>query len=133
MARLEYQAYTKVALKTIADIVRDAASSITRSEHQPASQRSTTYIASLVHCAVHHRIGVVPIGEPSIGELDCQTMKPTRPDGRVPVIAVSSPHRKESFLACEKILEDIKRKAQIWKREFYEGEDESTARWKENH
>jgi len=78
VARLEYQAYTKVALKTIADIVRDAASSITRSEHQPPSQRSATYVTSLVHCAVHHRIGVVPVGEPSIGELDCQPMKSAR-------------------------------------------------------
>ncbi|KAL9716292.1 hypothetical protein Ac2012v2_000738 [Leucoagaricus gongylophorus] len=109
VARLEYQAYTKLALKTITDIVRDTVSSITRSEH------ASPYVASLVRCAVHHRIGIVPVGEPSI------------------VIAVSSPHRKESFLACEKILEDVKRKAQIWKQEFYEGEDESTAQWKENH
>jgi len=50
-----------------------------------------------------------------------------------PVIAVSSPHRKEAFIACEKILEDVKKSAQIWKREFYEGEDESTAEWKENY
>jgi molybdopterin synthase catalytic subunit len=48
------------------------------------------------------------------------------------VIAVSSPHRKEAFVACEEILEDVKRKAQIWKREYYEGEDESTAEWKAN-
>ena len=46
------------------------------------------------------------------------------------VIAVSSPHRKEAFVACEQILEEVKRKAQIWKREYYEGEDESTAEWK---
>jgi len=48
------------------------------------------------------------------------------------VIAVSSPHREEAFVACESILEEIKGKAQIWKREFYEGEDEATAQWKEN-
>ena len=40
------------------------------------------------------------------------------------VIAVSSPHRKEAFMACEHILEEVKLKAQIWKREFYEGERE---------
>ncbi|KAF5355715.1 hypothetical protein D9756_003725 [Leucocoprinus leucothites] len=115
VTRLEYQAYTKLALKTIADIIRNAASAVTRSEHQPPAQNDSTYVASLVRCAVHHRIGTVPVGEPSI------------------VIAVSSPHRKESFIACEKILEDVKQKAQIWKREFYEGEDESTAQWKENY
>jgi molybdopterin synthase catalytic subunit len=48
------------------------------------------------------------------------------------VIAVSSPHRKEAFRACEQILEEVKEKAQIWKREFYEGEDESSAEWKAN-
>ena len=48
------------------------------------------------------------------------------------VIAVSSPHRKEAFMACELILEEVKRKAQVWKREYYKGEDESTAEWKAN-
>ncbi|KXN90075.1 Molybdopterin synthase catalytic subunit [Leucoagaricus sp. SymC.cos] len=115
VTQLEYQAYTKLALRTIATIVHDASNSVTRSEHQPTPQSNSTYVASLIRCAVHHRIGTVPVGEPSI------------------VIAVSSPHRKEAFMACEKILEDVKRKAQIWKREFYEGEDESTAQWKENH
>jgi molybdopterin synthase catalytic subunit len=48
------------------------------------------------------------------------------------VIAVSSPHRKEAFAVCEEILEEVKKKAQIWKREYYEGEDESEAEWKVN-
>ena len=48
------------------------------------------------------------------------------------VIAVSSPHRKEAFRACEFILEEVKQKVQIWKREFYGGEDESGAEWKSN-
>lgn len=48
------------------------------------------------------------------------------------MIAVSSPHRKEAFLACEQILEEVKLKAQIWKREFYEGEREEDAEWKAN-
>jgi molybdopterin synthase catalytic subunit len=29
-------------------------------------------------------------------------------------------------------LEEVKRRAQIWKREYYEGEDENDAEWKEN-
>jgi molybdopterin synthase catalytic subunit len=45
---------------------------------------------------------------------------------------VSSPHRREAFVACEFILEDVKRKAQIWKREYYEGEQENEAEWKAN-
>jgi len=50
----------------------------------------------------------------------------------IAVIAVSSPHRKEAFVACEEILEEVKKKAQIWKREYYEGEDDNKAEWKAN-
>ncbi|KAE9408136.1 molybdenum cofactor synthesis 2 [Gymnopus androsaceus JB14] len=107
--KLEYQAYTKLALNTFTKIVSEAQNNIFRSEHQVPSQEKP-----LLRVALHHRIGTVKIGEPSI------------------VIAVSSPHRKEAFLACEFILEEVKRKAQIWKREYYEGEDESEAEWKAN-
>jgi len=30
-------------------------------------------------------------------------------------------------------LEEVKQKAQIWKREYYEGEDKNDAEWKENN
>ncbi|KAF8640978.1 hypothetical protein AX17_000624 [Amanita inopinata Kibby_2008] len=109
--KLEYQAYTKLALKTMANIVRDTAGSVKKSDHAMTSSS----ISSIIKCALHHRIGTVPVGEPSI------------------VIAVSSPHRKEAFLVCETILEEVKDKAQIWKREYYEGEDDDTAEWKANH
>ncbi|KAJ4002362.1 Molybdopterin biosynthesis MoaE [Lentinula boryana] len=90
-------AYTKLALKTMTQIIVDA------------RNRTPDFRA-----VVQHRIGVVGVGEPSI------------------VIAVSSPHRNEAFRTCEFILEEVKRKAQIWKREYYEGEDESEAEWKSN-
>jgi molybdopterin synthase catalytic subunit len=63
-------------------------------------------------CSVVHRLGEVPVGDPSI------------------VIAVSSPHREEAFEACRRVLDEIKLKAQIWKREFYA--DEDNALWKQN-
>ncbi|KIK70937.1 hypothetical protein GYMLUDRAFT_210601 [Collybiopsis luxurians FD-317 M1] len=109
VTKLEYQAYTKLALKTMGQIVENAQRTILRSEHQASSQ-----VTPVVRVALHHRIGTVNIGEPSI------------------VIAVSSPHRKEAFRACEFILEEVKQNVQIWKREFYEGEDESGAEWKSN-
>ncbi|KAJ8083877.1 hypothetical protein PM082_002643 [Marasmius tenuissimus] len=92
-----------MAVKTMANIIEAA-----------RNQSGTDSSRSPIRCAVHHRIGIVPVGEPSI------------------VVAVSSPHRKEGFVACEFILEEVKRKAQIWKREYYEGEDEGTAEWKAN-
>lgn len=35
------------------------------------------------------------------------------------MIAVASPHRREAFEACEWVLEEVKRKVQVWKREVY--------------
>jgi len=101
VTRLEYQAYSKLAIKTMASIIHDVQTSVL--PDSPA-----------ICCAAHHRLGVVPVGEPSI------------------VIAVSAPHRKEAFIACERILEEIKAKCPIWKREFYEDEDDETAEWKVN-
>ncbi|KAI0756911.1 molybdenum cofactor synthesis 2 [Daedaleopsis nitida] len=112
VTRLDYQAYSKLAVKTMGDIVRDAHNAYTRSEHRTA--HSDPPPQPLIRSAVHHRLGTVPVGEPSI------------------VIAVSSPHRKEALMACERILEDVKLKAQIWKREFYEGERDEEAEWKAN-
>ncbi|KAJ6604604.1 molybdenum cofactor synthesis 2 [Mycena vulgaris] len=106
VTRLEYQAYTTLALKTMANIVRDVQASMSPKDSDTAQP--------IIRCAVHHRLGVVPVGEPSI------------------VIAVSAPHRKEAFVACERILEDIKAKVPIWKREYYENESDETAEWKAN-
>ncbi|KAL5495380.1 hypothetical protein ACEPAI_843 [Sanghuangporus weigelae] len=107
VTRLEYQAYSKLAIKTMAGILHSARSSVSSSqpEHNP----------SILRCALYHRLGTVPVGQPSI------------------VIAVSSPHRKEAFKTCEFILEEVKLKAQIWKREYYEGEREEDAEWKANY
>lgn len=113
VTRLDYQAYSKLAIRTMVDIVRDTHGAYTRSEHQIAYDGAMRP-HSLIRTAVHHRLGTVPVGEPSI------------------VIAVSSPHRKEAFAACERILEEVKLRAQIWKREFYEGEREDDAQWKAN-
>ncbi|KAH0590793.1 hypothetical protein H2248_000918 [Termitomyces sp. 'cryptogamus'] len=63
VTRLEYQAYSKLAIKTMADIIREAASGIERSEHQTSTQGDPC----LIRCAIHHRLGFVPVGEPSIG------------------------------------------------------------------
>jgi molybdopterin synthase catalytic subunit len=50
---------------------------------------------------IAHRTGTLEIGDPSV------------------VIAVSSPHRAESFAACRFAIERLKRMAPIWKEEFY--------------
>jgi molybdopterin synthase catalytic subunit len=45
------------------------------------------------------------------------------------LIVVSATHRKEAFAGCEYILERIKERAPIWKREFIPGGD----RWVEGN
>ena len=109
VTRLEYQAYSKLAVKTMRDIFLSAHENATRSEHAVLSGPP---VSPLLHCAVHHRLGVVPVGEASI------------------VIAVSSPHRKEAFVACEYLLEQVKLNVPIWKKEVYESGE---PRWKENY
>lgn len=107
VTRLEYQAYSKMAIKMMVDVIIAARGVVNRSEHAAPSAPTS----SLLHCSIYHRLGTVPVGEASI------------------VIAVSSPHRKEAFVACEYILEQVKLKVPIWKKEVYEkGEPE----WKEN-
>jgi len=62
---------------------------------------------------VTHRLGRVPIGEESI------------------LIAVSAGHRREAWDAAEWILEEVKAKTEIWKRESY-ADPSQEPQWKEN-
>jgi len=56
----------------------------------------------LCSAAAEHRVGIVPLSEPSVA------------------VAVSAPHREEAFAAAREIIDEIKARAPIWKRE--EGE-----------
>ena len=58
---------------------------------------------SLEDVAVAHRLGRLEIGEISL------------------VVAVASPHRKDSFAACLHCVDRIKQIVPIWKKEFFEG------------
>jgi molybdopterin synthase catalytic subunit len=49
-----------------------------------------------------HRKGVLEIGDVAV------------------VIAVSTPHRAESFAACQWIIDNLKKVVPIWKKEFYD-------------
>ncbi len=52
--------------------------------------------------AIAHRIGPVDIGQISL------------------VVAVASPHRKEAFFACHKVVDRVKEIVPIWKKEVFE-------------
>lgn len=115
---MTYEAYTDLCMKTLGKIVTSARGLPALSTtHHAVATTTPSNEQKLTRIAVHHRLGEVPVGEASI------------------VIAVSSPHRREAFEACEYLLEEVKKKAQIWKKEWYleegaEKGDESA--WKEN-
>jgi len=52
--------------------------------------------------AIHHRIGHLAVGEIAV------------------VIAVSAPHRAEAFAGCRAIIERLKQRVPIWKKEIAE-------------
>ncbi|MFY0627188.1 MAG: molybdenum cofactor biosynthesis protein MoaE [Reichenbachiella sp.] len=55
--------------------------------------------------AVAHRIGIVEIGQEAV------------------VIAISTPHRKEAFEACQFVIDELKKTVPIWKKETFEDGD----------
>jgi MoaE-MoaD fusion protein len=56
--------------------------------------------------AIHHRVGRVEIGEPSV------------------VIAVSAAHRGDALAACKDAIDILKVEVPLWKKEVYEGGEE---------
>jgi molybdopterin converting factor subunit 1 len=88
---LEYEAYTEMAEAKLAEIVSAAVD-----RH------------GLCAAAVEHRIGTVPLSEPSVA------------------IAVSAPHRAEAFAGGREIIDELKRQAPIWKKEGGEWVDGTT-------
>jgi molybdopterin synthase catalytic subunit len=50
--------------------------------------------------ALRHRLGRIPAGEASIA------------------IAVAAPHRAQAFEACRYVIEEVKRRVPIWKKEL---------------
>lgn len=79
---LHYEAYVEMAERKLAEIVL------------AALQRH-----GLCAAAAEHRVGVVPLSEPSVA------------------IAVSAPHRAEAFAGGREIIDQIKACAPIWKQE----------------
>jgi len=83
--KLEYEAYGEMARERIAAIVEE-----TIARHR------------LCAAAAEHRVGEVPLGEPSV------------------IVAASAPHREQAFAGAREIIDRIKHEAPIWKRELDE-------------
>jgi molybdopterin synthase catalytic subunit len=79
---LQYEAYASMAERQLAEIV---AAAIERH--------------GLCAAAAEHRVGTVPLSEPSV------------------LVAASAPHRAEAFAGAREIIDAIKAQAPIWKKE----------------
>ena len=86
---LDYEAYAEMAEDVMAGI---------------AAQLEERY--DLCAVAIHHRVGRVGIGEPSV------------------IIAVSAPHRADALAACKDAIDVLKESVPVWKKEVYEGGEE---------
>ena len=60
----------------------------------------------LCKVAITHRLGRVEVGETSVA------------------IAVSAPHRQDALAACADVIETLKARVPLWKKELYEGGEE---------
>jgi len=61
---------------------------------------------------LRHRLGVIPVGEASIA------------------IAAAAPHRDEAFAACRYVIEEVKKRLPIWKKEL---RGDGSEKWVEAH
>jgi molybdopterin synthase catalytic subunit len=86
VTRLEYEAFSDMAVREMRQLARQA-----------------TRRWPLRRVAMVHRIGLVPVGEASVG------------------IAVSAGHRGEAFDACHWLIDRLKEIVPIWKKEHYRG------------
>ncbi len=60
------------------------------------------------HVSIVHRLGDVAVGEVSVA------------------VAVSSPHREDSFQAAKWLIDTLKKEVPIWKQDF---DDSESAQW----
>ena len=86
---LEYEAFEEMAESMLAQLADDL-----------------TAKHGLSKVAIHHRVGRVEIGEPSV------------------VIAVSAPHRAAALDACREAIDTLKETIPLWKKEVYVGGEE---------
>ena len=106
--------HTRGGLVTFTGAVRDInkGKKVTRLEYEayaPMAQKKLAQIGEEARekwpgteVAVLHRLGTLNPGELAV------------------VIAVSAPHRKEAFRACEYVIDRLKEDVPIWKKEFAE-------------
>lgn len=98
--------------KAVNGVSYDAFAPLACNVFQEICKEATAKFDNRLRCYVEHYHGHLYIGGISV------------------VIAVGSPHRDESFKACRYIIEELKKRAPIWKQEHYvDGDSE----WVQGH
>lgn len=64
---------------------------------------------------INHRIGTLAIGDTAV------------------IIFAASHHRKEAFLGCQYVIDELKKRVPIWKKEFYVDGSHDWTYCQENH
>lgn len=86
--------------KEVMKLEFEAFDSMAKKEMQKIAEQVASQWNALA-VSIHHRVGTVEIG------------------GIAVVIAVSTPHRKAAFEACEFAIDTLKETVPIWKKEFF--------------
>jgi molybdopterin synthase catalytic subunit len=84
VTRLEYEAYVPMAEKELEAIASEAVESF-----------------GALHVLVHHRVGVLALGEAAVA------------------VVVATAHRAAAFDACRFVIEELKKRVPIWKKEVF--------------
>ena len=94
VTEIEYSAYSEMAEAEFARIIGDAAA------RWPGTR-----------LAARHRVGAVPLGQPSVA------------------VTAAAPHRAQAFDAARFVIDEAKRRLPVWKKERFE---DGSSQWRES-
>jgi molybdopterin synthase catalytic subunit len=95
--RLDYEAFAAMARDEMARIYAECNAAY----GPPAARDADARARRVLRMLTQHRTGCVSVGEPSV------------------VIAVASPHRDAAFRACRFLIDELKARVPLWKKEVY--------------
>jgi molybdopterin synthase catalytic subunit len=99
VVRLDYEAFGEMAGAEMERIFEECLARF----GPPAGEGDEPDVERRLRMLCLHRTGAVDVGEPSV------------------VIAVASPHRDAAFRACRFLLDELKARVPLWKKEIYAG------------
>lgn len=100
--------FVGTARNTSAERLDGAVTRLEYEAYEPMAERELESIADeaverfgALHVLVHHRVGVLALGEAAV------------------TVVVSTAHRAAAFDACRFVIEELKKRVPIWKKEVF--------------